>query len=171
MHLDSRGSKAGAHPLSHFSRQWYSPRMYATRLFFPLALLLLAAGCPGSSPGSGADLAGTSPADLSVAPDLSGADLAGLDARGAADGPGVVVCNLGNDPLPCSEDTICTPNGATCDKGRRYCVCITPNCTPGDDKTCNDNPAIDSLHGTCVSSGSCRCLSGFMKSDKTGKCL
>ena len=44
-------------------------------------------------------------------------------------------------------------------------------CTPGSDQTCNDDPAISSLHGVCQEDGTCTCKSGFAKSTKTGRCL
>ena len=135
------------------------------------AALLLLAGCTGPSSG-GADLA----VDMQERVDQARADLGtppdgALSDSRAGDAAGVVVCNLGNDPLPCTNESTCTPNGATCDGARRYCVCLTPNCTPGDDKTCNDDPGISALHGRCVGSGSCMCLLGPGKSPLTGKCL
>lgn len=155
------------------------------------ALLFLttaaAAGCGGSTVldgGSDAapfDLASADrggPADLGPAPDLGTApdlavpaDAAAPSDSAAGDGGKVVVCNLGNDPLPCMNDATCTPNGATCDLAKKYCVCTTPNCTPGMDQTCNDNLMLQSLHGRCVGSGSCQCLNGNMKSMQSGKCL
>jgi hypothetical protein len=44
-------------------------------------------------------------------------------------------------------------------------------CTPGSDQTCNDNPAISSLHGVCESDGTCTCKDGYTKNPKTGRCL
>lgn len=44
-------------------------------------------------------------------------------------------------------------------------------CTPGSDQTCNDDPAISSLHGACDSEGICTCKTGFAKNTKTGRCL
>jgi hypothetical protein len=44
-------------------------------------------------------------------------------------------------------------------------------CTPGQDSTCNDNPAISSIHGRCLPDGSCTCLAGFPAVNQaTGKC-
>lgn len=43
-------------------------------------------------------------------------------------------------------------------------------CEPGADQTCNDNPAISSLHGTCQPDGSCLCNPGVEKSPATGRC-
>jgi hypothetical protein len=39
-------------------------------------------------------------------------------------------------------------------------------CTFGADQTCNDNPAISSLHGVCQKDGSCLCHPGFAKTAK-----
>lgn len=44
-------------------------------------------------------------------------------------------------------------------------------CTPGSDQTCNDDPAISSLHGVCEADGTCTCKSDFAKNTKTGRCL
>ena len=44
-------------------------------------------------------------------------------------------------------------------------------CTPGQDQTCNDNPAISSLHGTCLASGICKCDPSFVKSPASGRCI
>lgn len=44
-------------------------------------------------------------------------------------------------------------------------------CMPGADQTCNDNPAISSLHGRCLADGTCSCTPGFSKSPTSGRCL
>jgi hypothetical protein len=44
-------------------------------------------------------------------------------------------------------------------------------CEPGRDQTCNDDPAISSLHGTCKPDGSCECIEGVAKNPATGRCL
>ncbi|HEY0709368.1 MAG TPA: carbohydrate binding domain-containing protein, partial [Polyangia bacterium] len=48
---------------------------------------------------------------------------------------------------------------------------IPPVCTPGADQTCNDNPAISSLHGMCTPAGICVCQPAYAKNPATGKCL
>jgi len=45
------------------------------------------------------------------------------------------------------------------------------DCTPGDDRTCNHNPMISSLHGRCQRDGWCECRAEFLKSPETGRCL
>jgi NAD-dependent dihydropyrimidine dehydrogenase PreA subunit len=42
-------------------------------------------------------------------------------------------------------------------------------CTFGADQTCNDNPLISSLHGTCQADGTCVCQLGFAKT-VSGRC-
>jgi hypothetical protein len=94
------------------------------------------------------------------------------------DGGGAVICcfpqggacNLGNDPLPCSDNAICEQNGAVCDQTKHSCVCPTPNCTPGQDQTCNYELAMSSFAGHCNSAGSCQCNAGFVKDPSNGKC-
>jgi hypothetical protein len=49
-------------------------------------------------------------------------------------------------------------------------VCWTV-CQPGMDQTCNDNPVVQSTHGTCEPDGTCTCKDGFAKNPKTGRCL
>lgn len=44
-------------------------------------------------------------------------------------------------------------------------------CEPGRDQTCNDDPAISSLHGTCKPDGTCQCAAGVEKNPATGRCL
>lgn len=49
--------------------------------------------------------------------------------------------------------------------------CPAPACTFGADQTCNDNPAISSLHGRCTPAATCICNSGFALNPSTGRCL
>ena len=42
-------------------------------------------------------------------------------------------------------------------------------CTPGQDQTCNEDPAIQSLRGTCLPDGTCKCTTPV--SPYTGRCL
>ncbi len=136
---------------------------------------MLCAACPGP-PGTSQDLGvtpdqSTGPSrDLLPPTDQASSDLRLLPDARTTDAATFEVCNLGNDPLPCMSDAICAGNGAFCDSTRKYCVCTTPNCTPGDDQTCNDNGAAMPLLGHCVSSGSCMCLGGSTKDPNTGKC-
>jgi len=44
-------------------------------------------------------------------------------------------------------------------------------CEPGADQTCNDDPAISSLHGACRQDGTCLCNEGVAKNSETGRCL
>jgi hypothetical protein len=44
-------------------------------------------------------------------------------------------------------------------------------CTPGADQTCNDNPAISSLHGHCTDAGTCECRFDGGVNPTTGRCL
>jgi hypothetical protein len=45
-----------------------------------------------------------------------------------------------------------------------------PVCTPGEDQTCNLDPAVSSLRGTCEEDGTCTCLDGFVLDETTGRC-
>jgi hypothetical protein len=85
-----------------------------------------------------------------------------------------LVCGLGNDPLPCTDNTQCAPYGAHCvhtaSSAGDACACNTQNCMPGQDQTCNQDPAMSALAGTCDSFGACLCHGGFSKNPSSGKC-
>jgi hypothetical protein len=53
--------------------------------------------------------------------------------------------------------------------------CVGPDCTPGMDQTCNDNPVISSTHGRCIdmlgSGARCMCNPPYMLNPDTGRCL
>jgi hypothetical protein len=44
-------------------------------------------------------------------------------------------------------------------------------CMPGQHQTCNENPALSSLHGVCLPDGTCICNAGFVKNPSSGRCL
>ena len=58
----------------------------------------------------------------------------------------------------------------TCDAGASTDA-STGVCTPGADQTCNDNPAVSSIHGTCTDAGTCICNVGAGHNPESGKCL
>ena len=43
-------------------------------------------------------------------------------------------------------------------------------CTPGQDQTCNDDPAVSALWGHCEVNGACSCIDGFERNPATGRC-
>jgi hypothetical protein len=49
-------------------------------------------------------------------------------------------------------------------------VCVHAPCTFGQDQTCNDDPGISSIHGTCNANGTCTCTSPSKLVPSTGKC-
>ncbi len=79
-------------------------------------------------------------------------------------------CNLGNDPLPCTNSSTCGPYGGTCDHMADVCRCITQNCTPTQDETCNADPGMNAFAGHCNSAGACECKPSFVKEPVTGHC-
>jgi hypothetical protein len=45
-----------------------------------------------------------------------------------------------------------------------------PPCTPGLDQTCNDNPTVSSLRGTCSPAAKCVCRDSVALNSVTGRC-
>jgi hypothetical protein len=43
-------------------------------------------------------------------------------------------------------------------------------CTPGQDQTCNDDPAVSSFEGTCKPEGTCACRDDTELNPATGRC-
>jgi hypothetical protein len=62
------------------------------------------------------------------------------------------------------------PENTPTDSGTSGSDAAQPVCEPGADQTCNDNPAISSLHGTCLPNGTCECAEGIEKNAATGRC-
>lgn len=80
----------------------------------------------------------------------------------------------------CDGTSTCEP-GQYCPASCVTCPCTdtcraqTYVCTLGQDQTCNDDPAISSIQGSCIASDgpnatSCQCATGFSKNPQTGKC-
>jgi hypothetical protein len=75
-----------------------------------------------------------------------------------------------------ADKTIADPIKYPCGAGQVCCVpLLAPVCTVGMDQTCNDNPALSSIHGTCALDANltpyCTCKPGFAKNPTTGRCL
>jgi hypothetical protein len=64
--------------------------------------------------------------------------------------------------------SVCTCPTGTCFSPPRGC--LVASCTPGADQTCNDDPTISSLRGTCLPDHTCSCVSGASLNPATGKC-
>ena len=62
----------------------------------------------------------------------------------------------GDPSSPTSDGTVCW---------------VRQVCQPGMDQTCNDNPALNSIHGVCRFDGTCECNAGFALNPDTGRCL
>lgn len=45
-----------------------------------------------------------------------------------------------------------------------------PVCTPGANQSCNDNPAVSSIHGTCTDAGTCVCNNDASPNPTSGRC-
>ena len=80
------------------------------------------------------------------------------------DGPGINssarFVEAGCTSLPINSVAWCCPSAFL-----SQCACV-----PGQDSTCNDDPAISSLHGTCRPDGTCSCTIGPGLNPATGKC-
>jgi hypothetical protein len=112
-------------------------------------------GCkPGYQPSS--DSCGPGGGDC-CAPEVVCALPEGCD--GGSSNVITVACTLGQDPLPCTDDTTCTPYGARCDLSKPTAspTCACPSCggtttmtppTCGPGLKCNN--AIPDGSGVCV---------------------
>ena len=76
-------------------------------------------------------------------------------------------------PTSSHDVTACQCPAGTCYMRSRGCV--GPDCTPGMDQTCNDNPVISSTHGRCIdtlgSGARCMCNPPYLLNPDTGRCL
>jgi hypothetical protein len=63
----------------------------------------------------------------------------------------------------------CICGTGTCFHSGAGCVGLPLVCTVGADQSCNDNPALSSVHGQCVTGG--RCVCGTYGFAPSGKCL
>jgi len=82
-------------------------------------------------------------------------------------------CNVGacgcSSASSHSVNTCLCPGGGCFSAANNSCAGPAGTCTVGQDQTCNDNPAISSLHGHCITGG--RCLCGGFGLASSGKCL
>ena len=70
---------------------------------------------------------------------------------------------------PANSHTVSTCScGAGCFLPGYGCAGPAGACTVGADQTCNDNPALSSIHGRCVADGRCVCAPGALLA--SGKC-
>jgi len=72
---------------------------------------------------------------------------------------------LGFNALSCGDGDTGESDGGDHDSG------VQAVCTYGMDQTCNDDPMISSIHGTCNEDGTCTCDKGWDKNPETGRCL
>jgi hypothetical protein len=122
---------------------------------------------------------------------LTGCPAKELDlGEGQDGGTGSGDCTVGEDQTCNSDPTVsalwgtCQPDG-TClcsdgfsvDPTSGKCVSdatdggATPACIFGQDQTCNPDPTISALYGTCQADGTCLCNDGFAVDPITGKCM
>ena len=110
-----------------------------------------------------------------------GGGIAPCTTRACADGgPGAICAYAGRryaagatflDTDGCSTCTCHSSGGVTCDKTSCSDAGVrTGVCTPGNDWTCNEDPTVNSVRGSCQPDGSCRCATGLV-SPYTGRCL
>jgi hypothetical protein len=127
--------------------------------------------------------------DGGVAPDDTGS---GHDAGAANDGVAACISGCARGQITCSTPD--PPVGWRCsgpgiNSAARFvdagCTSVPINsvawccpdtflsrcvCTPGQDWTCNDDPAISSIHGTCLPDSTCSCSMGSGLNPASGKC-
>ena len=138
--------------------------------------------CSGTTPAAPAPDAGDAESDGNSAEDVGGANdggpgcISGCSRNAIAcassdppvgwrcDGPGITssapFLEAGCTSLPINSIAWCCPSAFL-----SQCAC-----TPGRDSTCNDDPAISSLHGTCRPDGTCSCILGPGLNPATGRC-
>jgi hypothetical protein len=68
-----------------------------------------------------------------------------------------------------SVNTCLCPGGGCFSPSLGGCAGPSGICTVGADQSCNDNPALNSIHGQCVTGG--RCMCGGFGLAASGKCL
>jgi hypothetical protein len=74
---------------------------------------------------------------------------------------GCNTCSCSTAGVACTK--VACLDGGGADRG------TTGVCTPGQDQTCNENPALSSLRGKCQPDGTCVCASGA-PNPSTGRC-
>jgi hypothetical protein len=102
-----------------------------------------------------------------------------IQCAGSGGSGGGVNCALVGCAMPppcatgCTEVCGCCPCTDGTTNGNLVCTggCWAPPCTVGADQSCNDNPALSSLHGRCQADGTCVCNGGFAMNPATGRCL
>jgi hypothetical protein len=161
-------------------------------VFFPTLLLSLGAtlGMACNMDGSGLNGAvDARPRDAAIvdarpdslpAPDAAGLATLCTATRGEIS-ESKCCANTANFPDTCVVGACtCAPNASkstptcTCANGcfdpLFGCVGPAATCTLGMDQTCNNNPALSSLRGHCVTGGRCMCTTGKGLAP-SGKCL
>ncbi|HWA71056.1 MAG TPA: hypothetical protein VG937_01910 [Polyangiaceae bacterium] len=123
--------------------------------------LLFVTGCSseaqvGSGHGgaSGSNTGGTASAQGGSAPATSGGASAG-ESSGATVGSGGVAGLGGSGGNPSTGGSAGS----------------IASCTQGADQTCNDNPSVSAILGTCLADGTCHCDTGSIINPSTGKCV
>jgi hypothetical protein len=71
-------------------------------------------------------------------------------------------------PGACADGVVALGGKYSCRAGSGVQCCLPP-CTPGQDQTCNSNPEMSALAGTCNADRTCTCNPGYSKVSQ-GKC-
>ena len=154
-----------------------------------------AAGSGGSGGTAGTDAGTDRPADVGdvgvdqvVKPDLPANATLAEKCTGTGGTARLTLCCAGDidypeycavfgacacAPTSSKEATTCGCPAGTCFSRERGC--IGPDCTPGQDQTCNDNPAVSTTTGMCrntlaAPNPSCVCNPGYTLNPATGRC-
>jgi len=139
-------------------------------------------GCNTCSCGADGVVSCTERACLDAGTDVPAVDAAG-DGGAQADAVSdeASTCTYEGRPYPGGATFPATDGCNTCSCSEAGVACtkiacpvtdggaMTGVCTPGQDQTCNENPAISSLRGRCQPDGTCVC-SGGAPSPTTGRC-
>ena len=139
-------------------------------------------GSAGTGGSSANDARIDEPSDAADVPSVVDPEAQCLATRGKVDSN--LCCNsVGDFPDQCLVGPCgCAPANShqvricVCQPGTCYLPgrgCVGSDCTIGQDQTCNDNPFISSLHGTCVAgAGGTRCVCNppFAVNPNSGRC-
>lgn len=154
----------------------------APRSLFAAAVTLLLASCGGSADSSNATggsagasgSAGSAGSGTSGSAGTGGSAGASGSAGSGGSGGGIACTDAGGTcvaitPDACPDGMFGDANVYSCGSGVGTGCCLPALCTPGQDQTCNFDPAMSAFAGHCNADGTCTCKAPFVLKPN-GKC-